>query len=69
MIDGNDGSNDGGELEQFDGHLRHVDIGERNVGRGEGDLAVVELLDAGLGADGAVGDVDVGMAFAEGLDP
>ncbi len=69
MVDGDDSADDGGELEQFDGHLGHVEIGERNIGGREGDLSVVELLDARLGADGGVVDVDVGMMFAEGLDP
>ncbi len=69
MVDGDDGADDGRELEYFDGHLGHVSIRERDVGGGEGDLVVVELLDACLGADAVVGDVDVGMVLPEGLNP
>src|SRR5215469_13615164 len=69
MVDGDDGPDDGRELEYFDGHLGHVGIGEGNVGGRQGDFLVVELLNTGLGADAVVGDVDVGMAVAEGLDP
>ncbi len=69
MVDGDDGADDGRELKDFAWHLGHVGIGEWNVRGSEGDLLVMELLDAGLGADGVVGDVNVGMVFPEGLDP
>src|SRR5580692_9218450 len=69
MVDGDDGSDDGGELEELYGHLRHVGVGERDVRGCEGDLVVVELLDACLGVDGGVGDLNVRVMFAEGLDP
>jgi len=69
MVYGDDGADGGRELEYLDGHLGHIGRGEGNVGGGEGDLFIVELLDSGLGADAVVGDVDVGMVFAEGLNP
>lgn len=69
MVDWDDGSDDRGELEQLDGHLGHVGVGQWNVRGCDGDLVVVELLDACFGAVGAVGDLDAGVGFAEGLDP
>ena len=69
MIDGDDSADDGGELQQLCGHLVHVGVGEGDVRGGEGYLVLVKLLDAGLGADAVVADLNVGVMLAEGLDP
>ena len=69
VIDGDDSADDGGELQQLCGHLAHVGVGEGDVRGGEGYLVLVKLLDAGLGADAVVADLNVGVVLAEGLDP